>query len=127
MKDFSPIKNIKLDSKTIEKIKNHFNWSSFCIGKNKVSITKTGGVHYSGKQTLTNSISFEVTRSNTYIMVSLFQYPGGVIFHAHIYYPQISKLNPDSIVKLYNEVKDLLEQNKNNIVENYLYKICGGI
>jgi hypothetical protein len=121
MKDFPPIRNVKLTDEIISKLRNYFNWSSFCVGKAKVSLTKQGGVHYTGKSTLTNSISFEITRGGIYVMVSLFEYTNGVIFHAHIYYPQISKLQPDTIVKLYNEVKGLLEPKNNNdsITETY--------
>ena len=111
MKDFPPIHDIKLTSDIINKVKSHFKWSSFTVGESVVSVTPSGGVHYTGSRTLYPSISFEIIRK-VYIMVSLFEYPKGIIIHFHIYYPQIKNLSESELqvvtTKLYSEIKNLL-------------------
>ena len=113
MEGFPSFKGAKLNASVAKKLQNHFkNWSMFTIGKTKTHITPNGGIHFSGKLTETMAISFEIKRGNAYIMISLFEYPKGVVFHAHIYYPDISRKNDDEWKKVldvvYNETKSVL-------------------
>lgn len=109
---FEPIKNVKLTNSVAKKLKNKYKWSSFAIGKASMSVTPQGGIHSSGKKTLTKSISFEIRRGNGYIMISLFEYPKGVVFHAHVSVNDMDKKNKDSWTKtiepIYEEIKDIL-------------------
>jgi hypothetical protein len=108
MEGFGPIYNIKLTDDIVQKLKNHFKWTMFTEGVALVHETPSGGVHYTGKAKYNKAISFEVTRGGTYIIVSLFEYPKGVILHTHIFWPQISKANKEVIRKIYEEVKYVL-------------------
>lgn len=112
MESFPTIKGAKLTPSIVKNIKNYFKWSAFTVGKTKMNITPTGGVHSSGKLTMTEAVMFEIIRFGTYIVVALYEYPGGVIFHSHISWVSIDKKNINDwkvvIEKVYNEVKTIL-------------------
>lgn len=112
MKGFPPIKDVKLDKSTISKVKSYFKWSMFLEGTAIISLTPSGGIHYTGTRKESPCISWEVTRGGTYYMCTLIEYPHGVIFHLHVYLTQISKSSPidPKTIKLYSEVKNLLEK-----------------
>lgn len=112
MEGYPPFIGAKLSSSNVNKIKRYFKWSMFTEGDAIVSETRTGGVHYTGSKTRRKAVSFEVIRKNTYVVIVLFEYKKGVIFHTHIFFPQVSKRS-SSILELittglYNEVKNLL-------------------
>jgi hypothetical protein len=111
MKGFPPLKGVKLNKETISKIKSYFKYTMFFEGVAIASISKSGGIHYTGVRTKEPGIAFEVIRGGIYIMVVLFEYPHGLVFHSHIYLPDIDKVSgmDPRVVKLYSEVKNLLE------------------
>ena len=114
MEGFPSIKGAKIDKNLAKKLQNYFkSWSMIAVGKTRTHITPAGGIHYTGKETMTNSISFEVKRGGGYVMVSLFEYPKGLVFHAHIYFSDMDRKTKDGWEKvlksLYEEVKKLLE------------------
>lgn len=113
MEGFPSLKGAKIDSKTAKKLQDKFkNWSMFSVGKTKTHITASGGIHFSGVPTITTSITFEIRRAGTYLMISLFEYPKGLVFHAHIYYPDVdkkSKADWNKVIQtVYEEVKQAL-------------------
>ena len=117
MKGYPPIQGVKLNSETIKRLRDYFSgWSIFTAGKTKISITPSGGVHYTGSTIITNAVSFEIRRGNAYIMITLLEYPKGVIVHMHIFYPDINKYSSniwDKIIsKVYEEVKNVLLNNE---------------
>lgn len=111
-----PIKDVKLTRKTIRNLKSKYKWSSFTMGRAKMSVTPSGGIHSSGKTKETQAISFEIRRGGGYIMISLFEYPKGVTFHAHISINDMDKKNQSSwtnvVEDVYDEVKKILEDSK---------------
>lgn len=115
MEGFPSIKGAKIDASLVRKLKNSFKgWSMFSVGKTKTHVTPSGGIHFSGAPTLTNSISFEIKRGGTYLMISLFEYPKGLVFHAHVYYPDIERKSKDdwkkTISLIYEEIKKISEE-----------------
>jgi hypothetical protein len=110
------IRNIKgeLNEELISKLKKYFKWTAFCVGENVVSVTPSGGVHWTGKRRLFPAVMFEVVRKNTYFVVHLNQYPNGIIFHVHIFSSQIDKLTKEQI----NEVIDSLYKEVNDLVSS---------
>ena len=114
MENFKSITNVKLNKSVVTTLKKEFNnWSAFSVGKTRTHVTPNGGIHYTGKLTETNCISFEIKRGGTYIMISLFEYPKGVVFHAHIFYPDVDKRSKDGwtnvLVPIYESIKTILE------------------
>ncbi|MCF7927052.1 MAG: hypothetical protein K9L74_05705 [Candidatus Izimaplasma sp.] len=110
-----PIKNVKLTRKVIKQLKNKYKWSSFTMGRAKMTVTPSGGIHSSGKTKETQAISFEIKKGTGYIMISLFEYPKGVTFHAHVSINDMDKKNKSSwfdvVEPVYNEIKEILEEN----------------
>ena len=43
-------------------------------------------------------------------MISLFEYPKGLVFHAHIYYPDVERRNKEEWKKVIQIVYDELKQ-----------------
>jgi len=116
MEGFPSIKGAVLDKNTVRRIQKLYpSWSMFSVGKTKTRITPSGGIHFSGKETNTNCLSFEIKRGGGYIMISLFEYPKGLVFHAHIYYTDLDKRSKDGWNKvlqpIYEEIKNILETN----------------
>ncbi|MFW6242587.1 MAG: hypothetical protein ACOC2W_00345 [bacterium] len=111
-----PIKDVKLSRKVIKQLKNKYKWSSFTMGRAKMTVTPSGGIHSSGKEKETQAISFEIKRGNGYIMISLFEYPKGVTFHGHISINDMDKKNKSSwfdvLEKEYDIIKKILEENQ---------------
>lgn len=110
-----PIKNVKLSRKSINKIRRKYKWAIFTIGRAKISVTDSGGIHPSGKDTESKSIFFEVRRGNGYVGISLIEYPNGVIFHSYVSVNDMDKKTSsnwtDKVVKpLYDEIKNILEE-----------------
>ncbi len=109
-----PIKDVKLTSKVIRQLKAKYKWASFTTGKAKMTVTPSGGIHSSGKLVYTQAVSFEIKRGQGYIMISLFEYPKGIVFHAHISINDMDKKNRSSwfdvVEPVYNEIKDILEK-----------------
>ena len=115
MSGFPSIKGVRIDKELVKKLQKKFpNWSMFSVGKTKTNITDSGGIHFSGTPTITNSISFEIKRGKTYIIVSLFEYPKGLVFHAHVYFPDVDAKTKDGwktiIDKIYSEVNDAISE-----------------
>lgn len=115
MENFKSISGVKITRSVVKELKKEFkNWSMFSAGKTKTNVTPSGGIHYSGKQIETNCISFEIRRGNAYVMISLFEYPKGVVFHTHIFLPDIEKRNKDGwitvLTPVYEKVKEILEK-----------------
>lgn len=110
----TPIKNVKLTRKVVDKLKRKYKWSVFTIGRAKMSVTPSGGIHSSGKQVDSKSIFFEVKRKSTYVGICLIEYPNGVVFHSYVSINDMdgqssSKLT-DSIVKpIYEEITEILK------------------
>ena len=104
----------ELDEITVAQLKSHFKWTSFCVGENVVHVTPSGGVHWSGKAEIYPAVMFEVTRKNTYFIVHLNQYPNGVIFHLHVFIPQIGKIDDaqkEAVAQsLYTEVQKIISK-----------------
>ena len=115
MEGFPSIKSAKITPKSAKKIKDTFkNWSMFSVGKTRTHITPSGGIHFSGKLTETTALTFEIKRGGGYIMISLFEYPKGVVFHAHVYYSDLERKSKQEwgkvIEQIYNEVKTIFEE-----------------
>jgi len=112
MKDFPSLKG-KLDNSTILKIKDHFKTTIFNYGTCIMHETPTGGIHYTGTLTKRPSLSFEIVRSKIYIMITLNEYVKGIVFHVHIYYPHIDKIDEtllkNTVTRVYDEVKKVVE------------------
>lgn len=104
----------ELDDIAIAELKSYFKWTSFCVGENVVHVTPSGGVHWSGKAQIYPSVMFEVTRKNTYFIVHLNQYTQGVIFHLHVFLPQLNKISneqKEEVAKtLYDEVQKIISK-----------------
>jgi len=112
MKDFPPVKDAKLTPSVISKLKSYFKVTMFSEGEATISVSKTGGVHYTGVRQSTKCVNFEVMRNHVYFMVTLIEYPKGVIIHIHVFLPHLSKMSGESdprAVKLYSEVKNILQ------------------
>ena len=115
MDNFKSISGVNLNRNVVKRLKQEFkNWSMFSVGKTKTNVTPNGGIHYTGKQIETNCISFEIRKGNAYIIISLFEYPKGVVFHTHIFLPDIEKRNTSGWVEVvtpvYEKVKQILEE-----------------
>lgn len=104
MDGFPSIKGAKLTNKNIKILSKEFNWSMFTVGKTKTSITPSGGIHFSGKLTITEAVSMEIRKGGVYIIISLFEYPKGVVFHSHIYFPHIDKKSKSDFSKIIQEI-----------------------
>jgi len=78
------IRGGRLTKENITKLTKSFKWSAFTIGQTRLNITKTGGVHFSGESKLMKAVSIEIPKNKTYIVINLFEYPKGVLFHPFI-------------------------------------------
>ena len=115
MEDFVSFKGAKITDKLVEDLRTNFKWTIFTIGKAKTHVTKYGGVHYSGQLTYFPVVSFEIKRGGSYLMITLMEYPKGVILHIHIYYPDIKKRSDwKSLVEsVYMEVGEYIKESIN--------------
>ena len=110
-----PIKGAKLSRKTVNKLKQKYKWAIFTIGRAKISVTQSGGIHSSGKKTDSKSVFFEIRRSSAYIGIALIEYPNGVVFHSYISINDMdgknkSKLTDSVIEPIYNEIAEILKE-----------------
>lgn len=117
MEGFVSFKNVKITDELVNTLKTKLNWSIFTVGKSKTHVTKYGGVHYSGKLTFFPAVIFEIRRDNAYIMVSLLEYPKGIIMHVHIYYPDIKKKSDwkQTVEKVYKEIGSYIVPSSDDI------------
>ena len=113
MKNYPSFQNKKLNAELIHNIKKLFpNYTQFAIGTAKLKITENGGVHYSGVLKESNCINFELPIGNNKIIISMIEYPKGLLFHAHIYLPNIednsyNKLS-NQVNIIYNKIKEVI-------------------
>jgi hypothetical protein len=112
---FQPIQDVKLSRKVIDKIKRKYKWAIFTIGSAKMSVTRSGGIHSSGRETEQKSIFFELKRGGGYIGISLLEYPKGVVFHSYVSINDMDKKNKiswegDIIKPLYEDIKNILQE-----------------
>jgi hypothetical protein len=111
MSEYSSIKNTTPLSSIIPTLKSKLKWSSFNEGTTKISLTKYGGVHWSGKETICDSITFEIPFKKSYIFIALYDYKKGVIFHPFI--PFGVETNPEwnkKIAQVYDAINKLLTE-----------------
>ncbi len=108
-----PIKDVRIKNVS-EQLMKIYNWTSFCIGKNKVRTTPSGGVHYTGKEIILEACSFEITYKRTYYMISLFEYPKGIMVHIHVDVNQLDKASDGDVLEIYNNLVNHIE----NITKN---------
>ena len=73
----------KLTTTKIKKLREVFgkNLTAIAVGKTWVSVTKTGGVHYTGKRVEKRALFFEVAKGGKYMVVAIYEYPKGLIVH----------------------------------------------
>lgn len=83
MEGYPSFKGLKLDNRVKDLIKSNFKIISYCEGQTKANFTNEGGVFYTGTPTITKSIMFEL-QSVSYIVIQLYEYPKGLVFHAFI-------------------------------------------
>lgn len=117
MSKYPSIKNVKLTNTAINKLKTYFKWSSFTEGKTITNITPQGGIHYTGKKTITNAVFLEIKRKRIYVVISLYEYPKGVVFHVYFPYPKVTEyskieLETNIIEPLYLKITEILTNNQ---------------
>jgi len=98
----------KLTNDTLDLIKKAFGnrLTAIASGITWVSVTPSGGVHYTGKRTEMKCIFFELKVSRGYVVVALYEYPKGVIVHFFDPDSQIgvSPATKQSILKVITEI-----------------------
>ena len=113
MKEYPSIKNASLSHENISKLRNYFKWSGPLRGNN-THVTHPGGIHYTGKQTTTKSIFFEIKRKTTYVGILLYEYPKGVIFHVYFPFPKVLELSKNEmnliIEPIYQKITEMLKK-----------------
>ena len=55
--------------------------SAIAVGKTWISVTKTGGVHHTGRRVEKRALFFEIAKGGKYLVVAIYEYPKGVIVH----------------------------------------------
>lgn len=114
MKEYPSIKNVSLSHENISKLRNYFKWSGFTEGETITHVTPSGGIHYTGKQTTTKSVFFEIKRKTTYVGILLYEYPKGVIFHVYFPFPKVLELSKNEmnliIEPIYQKITEMLKK-----------------
>lgn len=103
-----PFKKAVIPDNLKDLLKEKLNIMMFSEGTAIIHITPFGGVHSSGEPRETKCVSFEVQMGRIYYMISLVEYPKGVIFHVHVFYQHMGKEKIDHIDMIYSEIKKIL-------------------
>lgn len=108
------IQNGRLNNTTIKRLSKHFKWSSFSIGQTKTNVTPSGGIHYTGKEMKTTSVSMEIKRRGMYYTFNIFSYPKGVIVHPFVPFPvEHSKISVSDIDQIVEEIRVIVVGGEN--------------
>ncbi|MFA5759623.1 MAG: hypothetical protein WC942_09760 [Clostridia bacterium] len=102
------IKGLYLTEEKIKKIKNNFEWNSFCVGNAKIHEMPNGSIFSGAPPRITKSICFEIgmriENKLIYVMIALNEYKNGCIIHLYSK-ANISKANISKIIeKIVNAV-----------------------
>lgn len=104
------IRNFKIDNTKFRKIVSELKVSSYMSGYSIISVTKSGGVHFSGKKTKMLAYCIEIPISRTYVVMLFYVYPKGTIIHLFEPFNNNNKINLDvleeRIIKVMNIIKE---------------------